>query len=162
MLYFIVSSLIRTGNYDLSLMKTVFENGEIVSLGWIPVISLSVTVCGIIIFLENCKPFTTYRKILFGITIFIILNVVYLIPEFFIVNGTDLLTEIGGFQNLFKYIFGHMGVNATLYLYRTWTLEQVLVFVGFNLICYPTYILNKKFAKISFDRIFKSQEIEDE
>ena len=160
--YFLISTIVRTGTFDVNLLKTVFENGEIVSIGWIPIISLCVTFAGMIVYFENCKPFTKYRKILFGITTFVILNVLYLMPEFFIVSGTDMLQNIGGMKNLFSYIISHMGTNATLALYRTMTTEQLIVLLSVLALSYPFYLLNTKFTKFVFDKIFDKMELKDE
>ena len=152
--YFIASSMIKNGGtFNLEMMKTSFENGEISSIGWIPVLSLCISIAGFIVFFENCRPFTLFRKILYGATLFIVLLVLYLIPEYFIVSGTDMLKEAGGFLNIFPYIFAHMGKNATLAIYRTMTLEQGLFLLIYALLAYPIYLLNRKFARWVFSKL---------
>jgi magnesium-transporting ATPase (P-type) len=49
-LYVIISQLVRTGTYNVDGMKTVFENGEIVGFGWLPVMALCITIAGFVIF----------------------------------------------------------------------------------------------------------------
>ena len=159
--YFIFSSIARTGTFNLDEMKTVFENGEIITFGWIPTMSLCITVAGFIIFFKNCRPFTTFRKVLFGVTLFIVLNVLYLMPEFFIISGTDMLKETGGVANIIPYILSHMGTNALLTIYRTMTLEQILFLVIFAVVAYPLYVLNSKFTTIVFNHVFASKEMSD-
>ena len=165
MLYAIFSQIARTGKYDLSLMKTIFDNGEIISFGWVPVMAICVTISGFIIFFENCRPFTRFRKILFTAVLVAALVVLYLLPEYFIVSGTDML-EYGArsrFFNIFKYQINHIGPNAQFALYRTMTLEQVLFIVGYALIAYPLYLANKKFAGIAVDKLlFSPREFKDE
>ena len=162
MLYFIISSIARTGSFDVTLMKTTFEDGGILHLGWIPVLAICVTIAGFIVFFDECRPFTKFRKILFGVTLFIVLNVLYFMPEYFIISGTDMLHNTGGFVNIFKYVFTHMGTNATFAIYRTLNLEQALFLLGYALVAYPLYLLNKKFAKFVFNKLFGSKEMKDE
>ena len=83
-------------------------------------------------------------------------------PEFFIVSGTDMLQNIGGMKNLFSYIISHMGTNATLALYRTMTTEQLIVLLSVLALSYPFYLLNTKFTKFVFDKIFDKMELKDE
>ena len=162
MLYYIIGSLVKTGTFDVLQMRTVFENGEITSIGWIPVISLCVSYCGILVFYYNCRPFTKYRKILFASTVGIILLALYLAPEFFIVSGTELLHNIGGFRNLIPYIIRHFGANATLKLYRTMTTEQLVVMLIIFAASIPIYFSNTKFSHIVFDKIFGKRDLSDE
>ena len=147
-------------------MKTVFDaNGEIVSFGWVPVMSICVTIAGFIIFFQNCRPFTKFRKILFGCIFALMLIVLYLIPEFFIISGTDML-DFGAHSKLLEvipYMINHIGPNATFALYRTMTLEQVLFIVVFAMLAYPIYLANKKFVGILLDKLlFSPREFKDE
>lgn len=162
MMYYIISTLWRTGTFDVMQMKTVFENGEIVAIGWIPVIGLCVTFCGILVFFYNCHPFTKYRKILFAATVAVILIVLYLAPEFFIVSGTELLANIGGFKNLFPYIFSHIGANVTLKLFLTMTTEQLIVMLVVFAVSIPIYFVNTKLGHWVFDKIFGKRDLSDE
>ena len=75
-----------------------------------------------------------------------------------VISGTGMLKETGGFFKMFGYIFSHIGANATVALYRTMTVEQ-MVFLGvFVLLSYPLYLglkwVNSKFMKRVF-MIFK-------
>ena len=163
-LYVLITQLVATQTYDLSILKTVFDdNHEIVSFGWIPTMALCVTVSGFIIFFRNCKPFTKFRKILFVATLVVVLIILYLAPEFFIISGTDMLEEAGGVVNIFPYIFGHIGRNVTLGLFRTMTLEQI-IFVGvYALLAYPLFVLNEKFnGKLLDLTLFAKREFKDE
>ena len=165
MLYCIIRQVSSTGTFDLELMKTVFADGEITSFGWVPLMALCVTVAGIIIFFENCRPFTKFRKILFGCTLGLMLLVLYLIPEFFIVSGTDMLKYGANSKilNIFVYEVNHLGANAQFMLYRTMNLEQGLFLLGFVVIAYPLYLLNKKAIGFLVDKLlFSTREFKDE
>ncbi|MCR5185445.1 MAG: HAD-IC family P-type ATPase [Bacilli bacterium] len=165
--YFIIHQLVQSHELNIELMKTVFAGEgaikEISEIGWVPVISLCVTIAGIIIFFENCRPFTKYRKILFGCATFVMLFVLYLLPEYFIVSGTEMLENTGGVQNIFNYTFSHMGINATLALYRTMTVDQIVFVIIFAVIAYPLYLFNKKYvAKLIEKLLFSKREYLDE
>ena len=163
MLYFIFSSIFRTGSFDLNGMKTVFdENGNITSFGWIPTMSLCVTVGGFIIFFENCRPFTKFRKILYSCTLLLVLVILYLAPEYFIVSGTEMLKNTGNVANMPNYIISHLGPNATFALYRTMTLEQSLFLLGYVILAYPIYLLNKRITQFINSKLFKTREFSDE
>ena len=166
MLYTIISQTIRTGSYTLNDMVTVFnEDGEIISFGWVALMSLSVTIAGCIVFFENCRPFTKYRIVLFSITIGVILLVLYLIPEFFIISGTDML-KYGAdakLTNIPVYMINHMSVNAQFGLYRTMTTEQAIVLLVYAVGAYPLYLLNKKAIGWVLDKLlFSPREFKDE
>ncbi len=166
MLYTIISQIAKTGTYNLDLLKTVFnENGEIVSFGWVPLMSLCVTIAGFIVFFENCRPFTKFRKILFGCTLGLVLLVLYLIPEFFIVSGTDMLKYGADSKivNIFVYEINHLGPNAQFALYSTMSLEQGIFLSVFAVLAYPIYLGNKKLTGWLVDRLlFSPREFKDE
>ena len=162
-LYVVISQLVKTSTYDLSVLTTKFENGEIVSFGWIPVMALCVTISGFIIFYQNCHPFTRFRKVLFVSVLLVVLLVLYLAPEFYIISGTDMLKETGGIGNLPNYIITHFGKNATLGLFRTMSLEQLLFIVGYGVVAFPLYLLNNKFfGKFIELTLFSKREFKDE
>ena len=163
-IYFLITSLIKTGTYDLNGMITQFDpsTGEITAFGWVPTMSLCVTIAGFIIFFENCRPFTKFRKILYASTLFAALLILYLAPEYFIISGTEMLKNNGGVFNIPNYVISHFGRNATLGLYKTMSLEQILFIVGYALIAYPLYLLNSKASKFVNDRLFSNREFKDE
>ena len=164
MLYCIISQLATTGTFDITLLGTTFaENGDITGFGWVPLMSLCVSVAGFIIFFENCRPFTKFRKILFSATLFVVLVMLYLSPEYFIVSGTEMLAHNGGALNIFNYVFSHIAWNATLGLFRTMSLEQVLALVIYLVLAYPLYLFNEHVVKKLIDFIFFSpREYSDE
>ena len=146
MLYSIISQLATTQTFDATQLMTKFSNGEIVKFGWIPLMALCVTIAGFVIFYQSCKPFTKFRKILFASTLGIVLLVLYLAPEYFIVSGTDMLFNTGGFLKIPHYVLTHIGSNATLSFYRTMDLEQLLFLVGFIVLAYPLYLFSMKYV----------------
>ena len=161
--YFLIRQVSSTGYLNLDLLTTAFSSGEVSQLGWIPVMSLCVTISGFIIFFNNCRPFTKYRKILFGSTLGVILVILWLAPEYFIINGTEMLQNTGGVGNMFNYIFSHVDDNASFRLYQTMTLEQGLFLLGYLLISIPLFIGNKKVTGWVTDKLlFSKREFSDE
>ena len=162
-LYVVISQLIQTQAINFDCYKTVFTDGEITSFGWIPTMALCVSISGFIIFFNNCRPFTKFRKVLFVVILVAVLAILYLAPEFFIISGTDMLKEAGGLAKIFPYIFSHIGKNATLALFRTMSLEQI-IFVGvYAVLSFPLYLLNQKFCgKLLDNTIFAKREFKDE
>ena len=165
LLYVLFSQVIRTQTFDVKSLATVFDTNthEIISIGWIPTMALCVTISGFIIFFKNCRPFTTFRKFLYIITLAVVLFILWLAPEFFIVSGTEMVNEVGGFLKIFPYIFSHIVPNLTLSLFKTMTLEQI-IFVGAHaLVAVPLYLLNEKFGGKLLDlTLFSKREYKDE
>jgi cation-transporting ATPase E len=165
LLYVLFSQVIRTQTFDVKSLATVFDvdTHEIISIGWIPTMALCVTISGFIIFFKNCRPFTTFRKFLYIITLAVVLFILWLAPEFFIVSGTEMVNEVGGFLKIFPYIFSHIVPNLTLSLFKTMTLEQI-IFVGVHaLVAVPLYLLNEKFGGKLLDlTLFSKREYKDE
>ena len=166
-LYVIFTRLFTSSSPDFAILKdafvTKFDSGEIVSFGWIPTMALCVTIGGFIIFFNNCRPFTKFRKVLYAATLFVVLVILFLAPEYFIISGTDMLKETGGVMNIFPYVFSHIVKNATLGLFRTMTLEQVIFVAAYAVIAYPIYILNDKaLGKLLDLTLFSPREFKDE
>ena len=166
-LYVIFTRLFTSSDPDFAIIKdafvTKFDNGEIVSFGWIPTMALCVTIGGFIIFFNNCRPFTKFRKVLYAATLFVVLVILFLAPEYFIISGTEMLKETGGVVNIFPYIFSHIVKNVTLGLFRTMSLEQAIFILAYAVIAYPIYILNDKaLGKLLDATIFAPREFKDE
>ena len=105
-----------------------------------------------------------YRKYLYGITVGVILVILYLAPEFFIISGTDMLAGVGGKISLmFKYIFSHVGDNAQFGLYKLMETEQWVFLLIYTLISVPLFIGNKKVTGWVTDKLlFSKREFKDE
>ena len=163
LLYVFFSQIARTQAFDPQSLTTVFESGEIVQFGWIPTMALCVTISGFIIFFKNCRPFTTFRKFLYIIILVLVVFILWLAPEFFIISGTEMLKEAGGFLKIFPYIFSHIVPNLTLSLFRTMTLEQIIFVGAYAVIAVPLYLLNEKFGGKLLDlTLFAKREYKDE
>ena len=165
LLYVLFSQIARTQSFDVNSLATTFDpdTHEIISIGWIPTMALCVTIGGFIIFFKNCRPFTTFRKFLYIITLAVVLFVLWLAPEFFIVSGTEMVKEAGGFLKIFPYIFSHIIPNLTLSLFRTMTLEQMIFVGAYAIAAVPLYLLNEKVGGKFLDlTLFAKREYKDE
>ena len=167
-MYFLISQLISRQPLDVTLMETKMVDGEIVSVGWLTIMSLCITISGFIIFFANCVPFTKFRRILFIIILIVVVVILYLLPEFFIVSGTVMLSPvddggIGGIMKMFPYIIGHLKTNAMGGMYRLMTTEQLIFIGAFALISYPLYLVTRIVIGKFLDRfLFSSREYLDE
>ena len=163
LLYVLFSQVIVQKSFDVNALATTFENGEIVSFGWIPTMALCVTIAGFIIFFNNCRPFTTFRKVLFSCILVLVVFILWLAPEFFIISGTEMLHEAGGILKIAPYIITHIIPNTTLKLFRTMTLEQIIFIGAFAVLAFPIYLLNEKFVgKFLELTLFAKREYKDE
>ena len=165
LLYVLFSQIARTQTFDVNSLATVFDENthEIISIGWIPTMALCVTIGGFIIFFNNCRPFTTFRKILYSLTLVVVLFILWLAPEFFIISGTEMVKEAGGFIKIFPYIFTHIIPNLTLTLFRTMTLEQIIFVGAYAILAFPIYLLNEKVTGLLLEKtLFAKREYKDE
>ena len=163
LLYVLFSQVAFKQSFDVNSLATTFENGEIVKIGWIPTMSLCVAIGGFIIFFNNCRPFTTFRKVLYVSILTLVLFILWLIPEFFIISGTEMLDEAGGVLKIIPYMVRHIVPNMTLTLFKTMTLEQIIFVGAYALLAFPIYLLNEKFTGLLLEKtLFAKREYKDE
>ena len=163
LLYVLFSQVVFKQSFDVNSLATTFSNGEIVSIGWIPTMSLCVAIGGFIIFFNNCRPFTTFRKVLYCSILVLVLIILWLIPEFFIISGTEMLDEAGGVLKIIPYMVSHIVPNMTLTLFKTMTLEQIIFVGAYAVLAFPLYLLNEKFTGLLLEKtLFAKREYKDE
>ena len=162
-IYILIRQVSMTGTIDVSEFTPIVENGKVIRFGWVTVMSLGITLSGFVIFFYNCMPFTKYRKYLYGITVGVILVILYLAPEFFIVSGTNMLEGVGGIKYMFPYIFSHVGDNAKFELYKIMNTEQWVFLLIYLVLMVPLFIGNKKVTGWVTDKLlFSKREFKDE
>ena len=163
-MYVIISQLVLTGNLDN--FETVMKEGfgpDGITFGWLPVMALCISIAGFVIFFNNCRPFTKYRKLLYAITLFVVLGALYLAPEFYIISGVEMLKYAGGILKVPHYIITHFWQNIQGALYRTMSLEHIIFIGAYLVIVIPLYKLNNKyFTKIVEKLLFSKREYLDE
>ena len=163
--YVLISQLITKQAYNVQVMETVIENKTIVQFGWLPIIALSISFYGFVVFFNSCRPFTKFRKILFVATVFVVLLVLYLAPEYFIVSGTSMVDPeiMYHTKDIMYYVFTHLEANATFALYRTMNLEQVIVLASCVVLSIPFYIITTRYTSKLVERLlFSTREFKDE
>lgn len=137
---------------------------EYVKTVMFPVISICVTIGGFVIFSKICKPFTSYRKKLyFSIGILVIL-LLLLIPDFFLKNGTDFMTEImevygTSFVNI---IYGIFKSILSFDIYRQLGTGQWIMVIAFLILSTTLYsITNRLVSKYLNITMFNTHKYED-
>ena len=163
-LYVIISQLIINKNLDSfeMVMKEGFGPDGIV-FGWLPVMAICISIGGFVIFFNNCRPFTRYRKFLYVITLLVVLLALYLAPEFYIISGVEMLQYAGGILKVPHYIATHFLPNIKLALYRTMKLEHIIFIGAYLVIVVPLYKFNNKyFTKVVEKLLFSKREYLDE
>ena len=162
--YVLISQLVTKQSYNVQVMETVIENKTIVQFGWLPIIALAISFYGFVVFFNSCRPFTKFRKILFGATVFVVLLVLYLSPEYFIISGTSMVDPEVMYhtKDIMYYVFTHLEANATFALYRTMSLEQVVVLASCVVLSIPFYIITTKYTSKLVERLlFSTREFKD-
>ena len=163
--YVLVSQLVTKQSYNVQIMETVIENKTIVQFGWLPIIALAISFYGFVVFFNSCRPFTKFRKILFGATVFVVLLVLYLSPEYFIISGTSMVDPEVMYhtKDIMYYVFTHLEANATFALYRTMNLEQIIVLVSCVVLSIPFYFITTRYTSKLVERLlFSTREFKDE
>ena len=129
--------------------------------------TLCITIAGFIVFYDNCRPFTRFRRILFFSVTGVIVLILYFMPEFFIISGTKILNAIdiknNGIMSIPYYVYNHLGENAKFGLYMKMNLTQGLFLLAYAVTVYPMFLLNKKYAGKIIDRLlFSKRDFTDE
>ena len=163
--YVLISQLVNEQSYNVMVMETVIQDKTIIQFGWLPVIALCISFYGFVVFFNSCRPFTKFRKILFAATVFVVLIILYLSPEYFIVSGTSMVDPEVMYhtKDIFYYVFTHLEANVRFALYRTMSLEQVIVLFACIALSIPLYLFTNKYtAKLVERLLFSSREFKDE
>lgn len=143
-----IYSAVKTG-FDVQLMSNM------VSTNMFPVISLCITIAGFVIFSKICRPFTKYRKFLFIAVLLLVGTLLVLIPDFFLKNGTDFMTEImevygAGIGNI---IYGIIKSILSFEIYQKLTFSEwsiICIFLILSTVLYKiTDIIVSKWLKIT-------------
>lgn len=120
-----------------------------------PVVSICTTIGGFVIFSNICKPFTTYRRIVYSLIFLIAIGLFVIAPNFFIMPGMEfmnqLLTNYSSADEVISAIF--FNFDGYVKLGYNWII--VGVFLVFSSILYiltnkiVTYFTEKKYQKES-------------
>ena len=163
LLYVLFSQIVIKQSFDVNSLSTTFNGGEIESIGWIPTMAICVAIGGFIIFFNNCRPFTTFRRVLYFSILALVLIILWLVPEFFIISGVEMLDAAGGVLKIPSYMINHIVPNATLTLFKTMTLEQIIFVGAYAVLAFPLYLLNEKYTGLLLEKtLFAKREYKDE
>lgn len=111
-----------------------------------PVISICITIAGFVIFAKICKPFTKYRVTLFGIIFLLVVFLLVLIPDFFLMNGTEFMARIMELygQGIMDIIYGIFKSIFSFEIYSTLGIGQWIMIIMFLLFSTTLYSITDK------------------
>ena len=136
-------------NFDITAMSAYIRGPMF------PVISICIAIAGFVIFYKICCPFTKFRRILFGGVFVLVVALLLLIPNFFLMNGTDFMNAIidqfG--RGVLDIAEGMIKSIFNLEIYRTLAFGQwviILLFFGLSTLIYKaTDKIVSKYLKIT-------------
>lgn len=154
--------------YAYSLFMVGFDKSsvsEYIAENMLPVISICVTIAGFIIFLNLCRPFTKYRKFLYGVILATVISLLLLIPDFFLKNGTEFIKEIVSKygENISGIIKGIFNSIFNLSIYKTLDKGQwiiIFIFLAISMILY--YITDKIVTNFLNKTMFNPNRFEED
>ena len=136
-----------------------------------PVMAICLTASGFIVFYNICRPFSTFRRWLFCVTLGIVVVMLIATPELFLMNGSDLLAQIRELyrtqynNNLLECIKGLLGNVFSMKFYKETILPYkarwifILVFMA---IIIPLYLITDKYVTRFLNKtIFNANKFED-
>lgn len=122
----------------------------------VPVMAICITIAGFIIFWNMCRPFTKYRKVVFSLILIAAILLLLLVPNFFLLNGTEYFAELlsyGSIGAAIEAIFKNM---FSFEIYKIFTWQQWVIigtFLAFSSLLYIAtnkvinYFTEKKYQK---------------
>ena len=136
-----------------------------------PVMAICLTASGFIVFYNICRPFSTFRRWLFCVTLGIVVVMLIATPELFLMNGSDLLAQIRELyrtqynNNLIECIKGLLGNVFSMKFYKETILpykERWIFILVFMAIIVPLYLITDKYVTRFLNKtIFNVNKFED-
>lgn len=117
---------------------------ESLLVSMVPVIAMCITIAGFIIFWNMCRPFSKYRKILFGIILFITILLLLAVPNFFLMNGTQFMQELLSYGSIGEAISVVIHNLFSFEIYSQFTWQQWTIIGVFLIFSSALYILTNK------------------
>lgn len=136
----------------------IIEVSNFIQKSMLPVISICITIAGFVIFFDISRPFTKYRRFLYGAIFTIVALLLLAIPEFFLMNGSDfvgiLVAKYG--TNIFELIKGILHTLFTFEIYKTFTPSKWVIIISFLVLSHliyrlTNYLMNKFLNKTIFN-----------
>lgn len=97
---------------------------EALLLEMVPVMSLCITIAGFVIFFNLCKPFSKYRAFVYTFILGITLLLLFAVPNFFLLNGTDFMKQLLEYDSLYTAISSIIHNMFSLDVYKLFTWQQ--------------------------------------
>lgn len=110
-----------------------------------PIASICVTISGFVIFFNMCKPFTSYRRILYIVTLILTILLLLAIPDFFLMNGTEHLQHLIDYGDVWVAIKSIITNVFSLTIYKDFNLHWWLIIGIYLIFSSFLYILTDKF-----------------
>lgn len=127
----------------------------------VPIMGLCITIAGFIIFYNICRPFTKYRAIIFLMTLILTILLLFAVPDFFLLNGTEFMQELLAYGNLWEAIKAIFYNMFSLEIYREFAWQQWVIVGSFLLLSSVLYIITTKIVNKVYElRNRKESEIE--
>lgn len=120
-----------------------------------PLISICIVIAGFVIFDKICKPYTKYRRFLFYTILLLVIFLLVLIPDFFLMNGTEFMDRIITMygQGVVDILYGFFKSLFKLEIYTTLGAGQWILigaFLVFSTTLYKiTDLIVSKYLKIT-------------
>ena len=110
-----------------------------------PIASICVTISGFVIFFNMCKPFTSYRRILYIVTLILTILLLLAIPDFFLMNGTEHLQHLIDYGDVWVAIKSIITNLFSLTIYKDFNWHWWLIIGIYLVLSSFLYILTDKF-----------------
>lgn len=130
-------------------------NVELLISNMLPVASLCIAIAGFVIFYHICKPFTKYRKFIYSSVLILTLLVLFAIPDFFLINGTEHLQELINYGSVGAALEAIIKNMFSLNIYKMFTLREWIIIGVFLTFSSSLYILTNKLV----DRFNRRREL---
>lgn len=117
---------------------------ESLLLEMVPVMSLCITIAGFVIFFNLCKPFSKYRAFIYSFILGITILLLFAVPNFFLLNGTDFMKQLMEYDSLYAAASAIVHNMFTLEIYKIFTWQQWIIVGSFLLLSSFLYILTTK------------------
>ncbi len=131
---------------------------EALLLKMMPVVSICLSIAGFVIFYYICKPFTTYRKILFGFVLLISILLLLSVPDFFLINGTEYFQELLNYGSFDKAVEAVIHNMFSFSIYKMFTVQEWIIIGVFLIISSSLYIATNKIIYNIQNRKAKTKE----
>ncbi len=122
-----------------------------------PIISLCITIAGFIVFFNTCKPFTKYRKIIFGLILGISILLLLAVPDLFIVNGSEFIGELSQYNTIGEALWAVICNLFSFKIYKQFTIPQWIIIGTFLLFSSILYVLTNKIIKYFTEKKYQKE-----